>query len=110
MRKVNIAVATVGYGLWRRTVHAGSEEELWAFLTSNELWGGAGSLADQALMRSSTRTVDRQALERLLVDTVAALMKRADLARVKSTVEMDLMRRIKASLDPKGILNPGKVL
>jgi len=37
-------------------------------------------------------------------------MKRADLARVKSDVEMDLMRRIKASLDPKGILNPGKVL
>ena len=38
------------------------------------------------------------------------LMKRADLARVKSAVEMDLMRRIKAALDPKGILNPGKVL
>jgi FAD/FMN-containing dehydrogenase len=29
---------------------------------------------------------------------------------VKSAVEMDLMRRIKASLDPRGILNPGKVL
>jgi FAD/FMN-containing dehydrogenase len=38
------------------------------------------------------------------------VMKRADLARVKSDVEMDLMRRIKSSLDPKGILNPGKVL
>ncbi|MGE0850139.1 MAG: FAD-binding oxidoreductase [Hyphomicrobiaceae bacterium] len=37
-------------------------------------------------------------------------MKRAALARVKSDVEMDLMRRIKAALDPKGILNPGKVL
>jgi FAD/FMN-containing dehydrogenase len=37
-------------------------------------------------------------------------MKRADLARVKSDVEMDLMRRIKAALDPRGILNPGKVL
>jgi FAD/FMN-containing dehydrogenase len=38
------------------------------------------------------------------------VMKRADLARVKGAVEMDLMRRIKAALDPKGILNPGKVL
>jgi FAD/FMN-containing dehydrogenase len=37
-------------------------------------------------------------------------MKRADLARSKSEVELDLMRRIKAAFDPKGILNPGKVL
>lgn len=37
-------------------------------------------------------------------------MKRADLERHKSPVEMDLMRRIKAAFDPHGILNPGKVL
>jgi FAD/FMN-containing dehydrogenase len=37
-------------------------------------------------------------------------MKREMLAEVKSEVELDLMRRIKAALDPKGIMNPGKVL
>jgi len=37
-------------------------------------------------------------------------MKRAELAQVKGDVAMDLMRRIKAALDPKGILNPGKLL
>jgi FAD/FMN-containing dehydrogenase len=38
------------------------------------------------------------------------VMKRAELAHVKGAVAMDLMRRIKSALDPKGILNPGKVL
>lgn len=37
-------------------------------------------------------------------------MKRGDLERHKSAVELDLMRRIKAAFDPHGILNPGKVL
>ncbi|MBX9590351.1 MAG: FAD-binding oxidoreductase [Hyphomonadaceae bacterium] len=37
-------------------------------------------------------------------------MKRAELAEAKGSVAMDLMRAIKAALDPKGILNPGKVL
>ncbi len=37
-------------------------------------------------------------------------MKRDLLPDVRSAVEMDVMRRIKAALDPNGILNPGKVL
>jgi FAD/FMN-containing dehydrogenase len=37
-------------------------------------------------------------------------MKRGGLVRAKGAVEIDLMRAIKAALDPKGILNPGKLL
>jgi len=37
-------------------------------------------------------------------------LKRDELARYKTDVEMDLMRSIKAALDPHGLMNPGKVL
>jgi FAD/FMN-containing dehydrogenase len=36
--------------------------------------------------------------------------KREELTRVKSPIELDLMRRIKVTLDPQGLMNPGKVL
>jgi FAD/FMN-containing dehydrogenase len=38
------------------------------------------------------------------------LMKRDELPHVKDPVAMQLMRTLKATLDPNGILNPGKVL
>lgn len=38
------------------------------------------------------------------------LLRRPELRRYVDNVEMDLMRRIKQTLDPHGILNPGKVL
>ena len=37
-------------------------------------------------------------------------LKRGELAHYKSDVELDVMRAIKAVLDPRGVLNPGKVL
>ena len=61
-------------------------------------------------------------INRLVHDVVADLggsisaehgvgrLKRDELAERKSPVEMDLMRKIKATLDPAGTMNPGKVL
>jgi len=37
-------------------------------------------------------------------------LKRGELRRYKSGVEIELMARVKAALDPEGILNPRKVL
>lgn len=37
-------------------------------------------------------------------------LKRDEMAALKSDVELDLMRTLKRTLDPKGILNPGKVV
>lgn len=38
------------------------------------------------------------------------LLKREELARYASPVTLDLMRRLKATLDPRDLLNPGKVI
>ena len=37
-------------------------------------------------------------------------LKKEELLRYKSQTELDVMRAIKAALDPKGIMNPGKIL
>jgi hypothetical protein len=46
---------------------SGPENELDAFLTSNELWGGAGSIADQAGVGKGLRRDERRKIERALV-------------------------------------------
>ena len=69
------------------------------------------------------RLVDRrEAVNRIVYDTVARLggsisaehglgqLKRDEVRAHKAPLELELMRALKATLDPKGLMNPGKVL
>jgi D-lactate dehydrogenase (cytochrome) len=37
-------------------------------------------------------------------------LKVEEIVHYKDPVEIDLMRKVKAALDPKGLMNPGKVV
>ena len=65
---------------------------------------------------------ERAAVNRIVYDAVARLdgsisaehglgqLKRDEILRHKSPLEMELMRTLKQALDPAGLMNPGKVL
>ncbi len=75
-----------------------------------------------AAQDNATFVAQTDAVNRLVHDLVASLggsisaehglgqLKRDEILLYKSEVEMDLMRKIKQALDPRGLLNPGKVI
>jgi FAD/FMN-containing dehydrogenase len=76
--------------------------------------GGAASAADVA----AQEPVIRRAIHDLVAAHGGSIsaehgigrLKVAELQRYTSAVELDMMREIKRALDPKGIMNPGKLL
>jgi FAD/FMN-containing dehydrogenase len=73
---------------------------------------GVGSLDPKEV--HAVETIVYQALERrqgvVSAEHGIGLQKRAYLSHSRSAQEIELMRTIKQSLDPKNILNPGKIL
>jgi hypothetical protein len=69
-----------------RRALTGSVEELRAFLSSNELWGGAGSIADQAGIDQGSRA--RNAIEAALVRLGAEQMRQG-LVNVRTEMWVD---------------------
>lgn len=80
------------------------------------------NLSYPALEENNALIARSREVTRIVHDLVVALggsisaehgigqLKRDELRRYKSDVELDLMRTIKAAIDPKGLMNPGKIL
>jgi FAD/FMN-containing dehydrogenase len=80
------------------------------------------NLAQPGGMTAADFLARQPALNRLVHDIVArhggsisaehglGQLRREEIRRYKPAIELELMQRIKAALDPKGLMNPGKLL
>ena len=67
-------------------------------------------LAHQALVNRIVHDLVAEVGGSISAEHGIGMLKREELARYKSPVELGMMRAIKAALDPLGIMNPGKIL
>jgi FAD/FMN-containing dehydrogenase len=70
----------------------------------------AAFLAGWGAMNAVVHEVVRRYGGSIAAEHGVGRLKRALLAEHKDPVELDLMRTLKAALDPKGVLNPGRVV
>jgi FAD/FMN-containing dehydrogenase len=70
----------------------------------------AAFLSREASIQSAVHEVVRRYRGSISAEHGIGQLKRAQLARYKDPVALEVMRAIKRALDPRGIMNPGKVL
>ncbi|HMP55356.1 MAG TPA: FAD-binding oxidoreductase [Novosphingobium sp.] len=101
---------------------AGCDRALGAPEERRSVWFGHVADANVHLMVELNAGMDKAAIERIVYDAVRdhggsvsaehgiGIAKRAYLGHTRGSNEIAVMRLIKQALDPRGILNPGKVL
>jgi FAD/FMN-containing dehydrogenase len=81
------------------------------FNVSVPMGGDAGEfLARAPAIHEAVHAIVRRYRGSISAEHGIGRLKRAALAQHKGAVDLDVMRALKQALDPKGILNPGKVL
>ena len=70
----------------------------------------AAFMSREADIQSTVHEIVRRYRGSISAEHGIGQLKRAQLARYKDPVALDLMRTIKRGLDPRGIMNPGKLL
>ena len=71
---------------------------------------GSAFLAHASAIHEAVHEIVRRYRGSISAEHGIGRLKREALARHRSHVDLDVMRAIKRALDPRGILNPGKVL
>ena len=74
-----------------------------------EGWSRAGFMAEQPRFNRIVHDIVTEMKGSISAEHGIGRIKKAELAHYHAPLELDLMRALKAQLDPKGIMNPGKV-